>query len=61
VKPVRENAVNRADARAACKGFHGDVVVAPAGSHVSAVGSYVLDTDHGWMEIHPLTSITVTP
>lgn len=61
LEPVCENPVTQADARAACEGFHGNVVVPPVGSHVSALGSYVLDTDHGWMEIHPVTSITVTP
>lgn len=23
-------------------------------------GAYVLDADHGWMEIHPVTRITIT-
>lgn len=28
-----------------------------AGEHVSVTGPYVLDADHGWMEIHPVWSI----
>jgi hypothetical protein len=28
------------------------------GAHVSVTGPYVLDTAHGWMEIHPAWSIT---
>jgi hypothetical protein len=32
------------------------------GSHVRIVGTYVQDTFHAhWMEIHPVTSITVIP
>jgi hypothetical protein len=27
------------------------------GAHVSVTGPYVLDADHGWMEIHPVWSI----
>lgn len=29
------------------------------GDRVTLVGSYNLDTDHGWMELHPVWSITV--
>lgn len=61
LEPVCENPIRQADARAACEGFHGTVVLPPIGSHVRVLGSYVLDTDHGWMEIHPVTSIDVTP
>jgi hypothetical protein len=31
----------------------------PVGATVSVTGPYVLDADHGWMEIHPVWSITV--
>jgi hypothetical protein len=34
------------------------ITVPPVGTHVQVTGSYVLDTNHGWMEIHPITSIT---
>jgi hypothetical protein len=29
-----------------------------AGTHVTVTGPYVLDKDHGWMEIHPVWRIT---
>ena len=29
-----------------------------AGTHVTVTGPYVLDRDHGWMEIHPVWRIT---
>lgn len=53
-------AVTQADAKAACQGYSDQVTLPPVGSHVRIVGSYVQDTFHAkWMEIHPVTSITV--
>ncbi|MDA8266881.1 MAG: hypothetical protein M0013_00705, partial [Actinomycetota bacterium] len=37
-----------------------DIVTPPLGAQVTVTGPYVLDADHGWMEIHPVWSITVT-
>ena len=54
--------VTQADAKAACLGYKDTVILPPVGSHVRIVGTYVQDTFHAkWMEIHPVTSITVTP
>jgi hypothetical protein len=55
--------VSQADAKKACPAtFHNQVQLPPVGSHVRIVGTYVQDTNHAqWMEIHPVTSITVTP
>lgn len=55
--PVRQQ-----DARAACQNYTDSVSLPPVGSHVRIIGSYVQDTFHAqWMEIHPVTSITVIP
>ena len=55
--------VTQADAIAACpQTYHSSVQIPPIGSHVRIVGSYIQDTNHSkWMEIHPVTSITVIP
>jgi uncharacterized protein YraI len=54
--------VTQPDARSACAGFPDPLTIPPVGSHVRIVGSYVQDTFHAqWMEIHPVTSITVIP
>jgi hypothetical protein len=54
--------VTQTDAKAACQGYTDRVALAPVGSHVRILGSYVQDTFHAqWMEIHPVTSITVIP
>ncbi|MHB1447002.1 MAG: hypothetical protein ACYCTI_01690 [Acidimicrobiales bacterium] len=36
-----------------------DIATPPQGSQVRISGPYVLDSDHGWMEIHPVWSVTV--
>ncbi|HXM92920.1 MAG TPA: SH3 domain-containing protein [Candidatus Dormibacteraeota bacterium] len=55
--------VSQRDAKAACPpSYHTPVQIPPVGSHVRMVGTYVQDTHHAqWMEIHPVSSITVIP
>ena len=55
--------VTQADAKPACPSTYVSRVQIPVvGSHVRIVGSYVQDTNHArWMEVHPVTSITVMP
>ncbi len=59
LEPVCERAATQADAVAVCQKYRSDVKIPPLGSHVEVVGSYVLDAEHGWNEIHPVTSISV--
>lgn len=62
VEPICQNPVTQQDAIDACAGFDYHVDIPPEGTHVSVIGSYVLDNDHGgWAEIHPVTSIVVIP
>ena len=63
LEPICQNAVTQSDAIAACRDFHSDVTVPQKGVHVRVTGSYVFDSEtpgHGWMEIHPVTSIEST-
>lgn len=54
--------VTQPDAKAGCTNFSSNIQIPPVGSHVQIVGSYVRDTYHAkWMEIHPVTSITIVP
>ncbi len=39
-----------------CTGAH--VATPTVGAHVTVTGPYVLDRNHGWMEVHPAWSIT---
>jgi hypothetical protein len=43
--------VTQADAESACAGHVNQVAVPSAGERISISGTYVLDADHGWMEI----------
>jgi hypothetical protein len=57
---VCEFPVKQLDAIAACDAYNNAVQLPPVGSHVRLTGSYVQDNNHAqWMEIHPVTSITV--
>lgn len=54
--------VTQADAVQACNNYKTAVSIPAVGTHVQIVGTYVRDTNHAqWMEIHPVTSITVVP
>jgi hypothetical protein len=54
--------VTQTDAKAACANYTDHGALPSVGSHVRMVGTLVQDTFHGqWMEIHPVTSITVIP
>jgi hypothetical protein len=50
---------NRPQAAVSCKGFTGTVQIPPVGALVQVTGTHVLDTNHGWMEIHPASVITI--
>ena len=53
-EPVCVNAPTQADAIPACSGYHNPLPIPGVGSHVAATGAWVLDLDHGWMELHPV-------
>ena len=57
LEPVCIHAVTQADAVGACAGYANPLSIPPPYTHVVATGAYVLDTDHGWMELHPLWDI----
>ena len=60
LEEVCQGSVAQADAVAACQGVPHNLTVPSVGDRVTVSGSYVLDTNHGWMEIHPVTSLTIT-
>ena len=56
---ICQTTIQTADAVQACKGFSGSVGIPPNGTRVQVTGTYVLDTIHGWMEIHPISVLSV--
>jgi hypothetical protein len=55
LEPECQHAVTQADAKSACPKNLPPVVFV-IGARYSVTGAYVTDLDHGWNEIHPLTS-----
>lgn len=60
LEEICQGSVTQPDAVTACHGVPHNLTVPSAGDRVLVSGSYVLDIDHGWMEIHPVTRLTVT-
>jgi hypothetical protein len=56
LEPVCVNQPTQADAVSACSGYTNPLTIPPQGAHVSVTGAWVLDLDHGWLEIHPVSS-----
>lgn len=54
--PVQSNVP---DALRACRNFTGTVPVPPVGTHVQVTGVYTLDKNHGWMELHPISVLSI--
>jgi hypothetical protein len=60
LEEICQGNVTQADAVNACKGVPHNLTIPAVGDIIRVSGSYVLDQDHGWMEIHPVTSVTIT-
>ena len=59
VEPVCMNPPTQADAVSSCTNYSNPIVIPSVGTHVEMRGALVLDTTHGWMEIHPLVEAHV--
>ena len=51
--------VTQVDAESACAGHVNQVAVPSVGERIRVSGTYVLDAIHGWMEIHPVSRLSV--
>jgi hypothetical protein len=52
--------LTQSDANTGCVSYRSPIKIPPIGSHVRVVGVYV-QHNGSWMEIHPVTSVTVIP
>jgi hypothetical protein len=62
VEPVCSNRVKQPDTlkEGVCNGFSQSIYQKNMkGKHVRITGAYVTDMEHGWNEIHPVTSIAL--
>jgi hypothetical protein len=56
VESVCENSVTQRDAITSCSGFTPQLTIPSVGDHIRITGPFVLDTDHGWQELDPVTA-----
>jgi hypothetical protein len=59
VEVVCEHPPKGQAAAAACAGYQSQVTIPHPGDRVRVTGSWVVDTENGWTEIHPATRIEV--
>jgi hypothetical protein len=57
-EPICVNPVTQASAKKACKNWKQKISLPNVGDHVEVTGIHMLDNEHGWLEIHPVTKIT---
>ena len=60
-EPLCQKKPTQPDAKAACKNFKQNITVPPVGTRVKVTGMHMFDADHGWLEIHPVTTIEALP
>ncbi len=61
LEPICQKVPTQADAIEPCRNFAGKLFEVRAGMRVRVTGPYVLDREHGWREIHPVTSLEPLP
>ena len=60
LEPICSHGISQSDtiAEGVCDGFSQTIFTKDLiGKRVTATGAYVIDRQHGWMELHPVTSI----
>ncbi len=59
VEPICVRTVTQASAVSACSGWSQSIYIPNVGEHISATGVFVTDNNHGWNELHPVTTMTI--
>ncbi len=57
LEPICQGNVRQADAEEPCSRYNGPYFEPQIGQRYLASGTYVHDADHGWNELHPVTSM----
>jgi hypothetical protein len=53
--------ITQQDAVLACENYANRILPIPStNQNITVTGSYVLDNDHGWMEVHPVYSMSIS-
>ncbi len=61
LEPICQHQVMQADAVAPCKPYAGPYFQPQVGQRYLVWGAYVNDAEHGWNELHPITSMQHIP
>jgi hypothetical protein len=63
IEPICVRRVTQDSALEACRGFIQNIIIPKKGDHVELTGVHVVDNErnHGWREIHPITTLIVLP
>jgi hypothetical protein len=57
LEPICQDKVTQADAAEPCSRYNGPYFEPEIGQRYLVSGAYVHDADHGWNELHPVTSM----
>ncbi len=57
LEPICQGKVRQADAAEPCSRYVGPYFEPQIGQRFAVSGAYVRDADHGWNELHPVTSM----
>jgi hypothetical protein len=60
LEPICQGKVRQADATEPCSQYNGPYFELEVGQRYLVSGTYVHDTEHGWNELHPVTSMQPT-
>jgi hypothetical protein len=52
--------VNQQDAVLACENYSNQIPIPNTNQNITVTGPYVLDSYHGWMEVHPVYSLIIS-
>ena len=59
IEVICANEITKKKAKEPCEGYLNQIKLPETGQHVKVTGSYVIDSNNGWAEIHPVTKIEV--
>ena len=61
LEPICQGTVRQADAAEPCSRYNGPYFEPEVGQRYQVWGTYVHDADHGWNELHPVSSMQPIP
>jgi hypothetical protein len=60
VEIICATTVTQQDAVLACDNYSNQIPIPSSNQNITVTGHYVLDSVHGWMEVHPVYSLSIS-